>query len=117
MSVPLPPPITQQRTFSEPQGRGEKPSLCGHLLLYLMTSVAAKPDEVLSPGPVFSKLVTTAIQCAALLLLLSATRHPGQHPTLGCAHAALAHRATMPMAHADLYRVRLFVMVRFPALQ
>jgi len=33
MSVSLPPPILQRRTFSEPQGRGAKPSVCDAAVL------------------------------------------------------------------------------------
>ena len=54
MPVPLPPPIFERRTFSEPWGRGEKPSLCGHLLLYLMTAIVLGTATMLSPGLMFS---------------------------------------------------------------
>ena len=53
--IPLYPPLTQQRTFSQPKGRGENPRFCGPLRLDLMTADVAKTAEMLSPGPMLSK--------------------------------------------------------------
>jgi hypothetical protein len=53
--IPLYPPLLQQRTFSEPQSRGENPSFRGPLRLYLMTADLVKTAKMLSLAPMFSK--------------------------------------------------------------